>query len=295
MTSGAEPGPQAPQSSPSIARRWNFGDLGVRLASAIVMVALALGALWLGGWAFALFWGAAGFAVFWEWQRLVGGPAMPARLAIGATVAVGLGVMGSAGGADFAVALIVVAVLCVGWLAGRERALWAGAGVVYAGALVLAVCLLRNSLFHGTTALLWLFAVVWGTDIMAYFGGRLIGGPKLWPRVSPGKTWSGFIIGVTCGALAGVGAVVLSTISGEVSLAPLLPLGLAAAAVSQAGDLFESAVKRRFDVKDASHLIPGHGGAMDRLDGFIFAAVFAALVGTAHSGFVAAAHGLLVW
>jgi phosphatidate cytidylyltransferase len=160
---------------------------------------------------------------------------------------------------------------------------------------VLSVCVLRNSLFHGSTALLWLFAVVWGTDIMAYFGGRLIGGPKLWPRVSPGKTWSGFVVGVTCGALAGVWAVVLSTMPGEVALAPLLPLGLAAAAVSQAGDLFESAIKRRFDVKDSSRLIPGHGGVMDRLDGFIFAAIFAALVGALHTGYIAAAHGLLVW
>jgi phosphatidate cytidylyltransferase len=102
-------------------------------------------------------------------------------------------------------------------------------------------------------------------------------------------------VGVGCGAAAGAAVVAFAVTPGEAPLAPVFLLGLATAAVSQGGDLFESMVKRRYGVKDSGRLIPGHGGAMDRLDGFIFAAAFAALVGALHKGAVAAAHGLLVW
>lgn len=276
-------------------RKWNLADLGLRAASAVVMVALALGTLWLGGHAFAAFWALAGMAVFWEWQHLVGGPRMTMRTVIGAGV-VALGAAMAAGGAaELAVLVAGAGAIACAWAAGADRRLWAAGGALYAGALVISVCVLRNSLFHGVTAILWLFAVVWGTDVMAYFGGRLIGGPKLWPRVSPSKTWSGFLVGVCSAAFAGLAVVVFWTTPGEIRLAPLFLIGLAAAALSQAGDLFESSIKRRFGVKDSGRLIPGHGGAMDRLDGFIFATTFAAIVGAAHKGFVAAAHGLLVW
>jgi phosphatidate cytidylyltransferase len=152
---------------------------------------------------------------------------------------------------------------------------------------------LRESPDVGALAIAFLFAVVWGTDIFAYFGGRLIGGPKLWPRVSAGKTWSGTITGVVSGALFGVAAVYFG---GGPQLASwrVFLVGLAAAAFSQVGDLFESSVKRRFGVKDSSRLIPGHGGMMDRLDGFIFASVFAAMVGLLRSAPSVAA-GLFFW
>ena len=142
----------------------------------------------------------------------------------------------------------------------------------------------------GARAILWLFALVWGVDVMAYFGGRLIGGPKLWPRISPGKTWSGFLVGIACGAAAGS----LFAPQGGAKAA-LFALGLIGGAIAQGGDLFESAVKRRFGAKDSSHLIPGHGGLMDRLDGFIAATLFATAIGAARAGLAHAAQGLLLW
>jgi phosphatidate cytidylyltransferase len=167
----------------------------------------------------------------------------------------------------------------------------AAAGVLYAGALVAAIIALRFSDSFGLVAVAWLFAIVWGTDVMAYFGGRLIGGPKLWPRVSAGKTWSGTIVGIVCGGLVGL-AVALMAI-GAASL-PLFFLGLLLALVSQGGDLTESALKRRFSVKDSGALIPGHGGVMDRLDGFTAACVCATFIGALrHYPLIAA--GLFSW
>lgn len=302
----SDPAPSgpAPANSPPPAARGGLADLGLRAASAIVMVALALGTLWAGGIWFTIFWTLAGLAIHWEWQQLAGGRNLPARIVIGAIALAGAAALASADAVDWALGVLLLGALSVGisagWGAGRGetvsgRASSAAAGLFYAGAMVVSVCVLRHSLFLGATAILWLFALVWGTDVMAYFGGRLIGGPKLCRPISPGKTWSGFIVGVICGALAGVAVVAFSVTPGEASLWPVLLLGVLAGAVSQGGDLFESAIKRHYGVKDSGRLIPGHGGAMDRLDGFIFASVFAALVGSAHKGAVAAAHGLLIW
>ncbi|MBX9758198.1 MAG: phosphatidate cytidylyltransferase, partial [Beijerinckiaceae bacterium] len=260
---GSAPSPQEGSKRPQgpLGNLGDLGDLGVRVGSAIVMVALALGALWIGGWLFAAFWTVAGIVIIWEWQHLVGGEALSLRMGAGAGAAAVTAGLASLGYPQAALSAILLGAGAVAFASGRERAAWAGAGVLYAGALVLAVCVLRNSLFYGLAAILWLFAVVWTTDIMAYFGGRLIGGPKLWPRVSPGKTWSGFLVGITCGAAAGCAIALWWTTPGEASLLPLIVLGLLTAALSQAGDLFESAVKRRFGAKDSGHIIPGHGGA----------------------------------
>ncbi len=144
----------------------------------------------------------------------------------------------------------------------------------------------------GFAAFLFLFATVWATDIFAYLVGRLIGGPLLWPGVSPKKTWSGAIGGLAGGVAAGTVVAYAS-----VGMAPALAgvLALVLSIVAQGGDLFESAVKRRFGAKDASSLIPGHGGVMDRLDGFLVAALVAVLIGSLHQGMAAPARGLLVW
>jgi phosphatidate cytidylyltransferase len=289
----ADPGSPGPP--PASRSRGALGDLGSRLASGVILALLALAALWAGGWFFAAFWMVAAIAIIWEWQRLVGGPGLRTRLVAGAVAVAFAAGLASLSYPQIALAAVLVGAAVAAVAAGRTHALWSGAGIVYAGLLVLAVCVLRNSLFHGAAAILWLFAVVWTTDVMAYFGGRLIGGPKLWPRVSPGKTWSGFTVGVVAGAGVGAAVALASTTPGEARIVPLVLLGLCAAALSQAGDLFESGVKRRFGAKDSSHIIPGHGGVMDRLDGFVFAAIFAVAVGAAHKGAVAAAHGLLVW
>jgi len=137
-----------------------------------------------------------------------------------------------------------------------------------------------------------LFAIVWTTDIVAYFLGRMIGGPKLLPRVSPKKTWSGAISGLAAAVLAAVAVAKVAGLSGLSSIALVAAI---LSFVAQAGDLFESQLKRRFGAKDSSHLIPGHGGLMDRLDGFVFAAVVAALIGILRGGVEAPARGLLVW
>ena len=188
------------------------------------------------------------------------------------------------------VAALVLGAVAVGWLAARSGAIWAAAGLLYAGALVASLGLIRVSPNFGLPAILWLFAVVWGTDIAAYFAGRLIGGPRLWPTVSPGKTWSGAIVGAFAGGVLG-----LMLAAWTNRLAALFWLGLATAVVSEFGDLFESVVKRRFGVKDSSGLIPGHGGLMDRLDAFIAASLFVAAVAGVHSKGDYIASGLFRW
>jgi phosphatidate cytidylyltransferase len=122
---------------------------------------------------------------------------------------------------------------------------------------------------------LFVLVVVWATDIGGYFGGRTIGGPKLWPRVSPKKTWSGAVAGVAAACAAGGLTVALTGVGNPVrGFLLAIPLSM----VSQAGDLAESAVKRRFGVKDSGHIIPGHGGVLDRVDGLFAAATLAWLI-----------------
>ena len=139
---------------------------------------------------------------------------------------------------------------------------------------------------------LLLFAIVWTTDVLGYFAGRAFGGPKLWPAVSPKKTWSGAIAG-TVGAV--VVALLVAAQFGSFDRIAIITVALLLSVVAQAGDLFESWVKRQFDAKDSSHIIPGHGGVMDRLDGFWAAAVAGCVVGLLRGGFDEPARGVLNW
>lgn len=270
-------------------------DLLPRLISGVVMIMLALGALLRGGEVFILFWLAAGLAITFEWQRLIDAPMAAVRFLVGALALVAATVLARQMALDMAAVVVVIGGGVLAWLAGPGKRLWAAGGLVYAAALTVPMTLLRLSLFDGFESVLFLFAVVWGTDVFAYFGGRTIGGPKLWPQVSPSKTWSGFICGISSGAV--LGTIVIALVAGLEwrGATSLFVLGLCAGAIAQGGDLFESSVKRRFGVKDSSHLIPGHGGFMDRLDGFIFAAAFAALIGFLRSGPAAVAIGVLRW
>lgn len=270
-------------------------DLLPRLFSGVVMIVLALAALWRGGDIFVGFWMIVALAVMWEWQRLIDAPNEILRVLTGTTVVVAGAYLTHRFALEMTMIVSLIGAGVLARLAGPGKRAWAAFGLVYATALVVAVTLLRLSLFDGLEAILFLFAVVWGTDIFAYFGGRMIGGPKLWPSISPAKTWAGFMTGIFCGALLGVAA--LDFVSGLESRAvlPIALLGGIAGLMAQAGDLFESAVKRHFGVKDSSHLIPGHGGFMDRLDGFIAAAVFAACVGYLRAGPASVAIGLLRW
>jgi phosphatidate cytidylyltransferase len=279
-------------------------NLTLRVASAVALAPVVLAGTYAGGWIFLALCAIAAGGILWEWTALVARSADPRILVPGlvallaAMLAAGLdrpeaafGVI--AAGAVFAG--LVAAVWPPGHAAlggGTLNATWAGGGVVYAGATLLGPAFLRRDPEWGLTALLFLFATVWITDIFAFFCGRAIGGPLLWPRVSPRKTWSGAIGGAVGGVAAGVA---VAYASGVGKLGILGVMALLLSVLAQAGDLFESAVKRRFSAKDASHLIPGHGGLMDRLDGFLVAAVAALLIGILRQGTGAPARGLLVW
>jgi phosphatidate cytidylyltransferase len=165
-------------------------------------------------------------------------------------------------------------------------------GAVYAGAMLAGPLVIRADAAFCFVAIIFLFAVVWATDVAAYFAGRLIGGPKLWRAVSPKKTWSGAIAGAAAAVAAGLAVAAVADIG---NAAAIVALSFALSVAAQLGDLFESALKRRFDVKDASHTIPGHGGVMDRLDGFLTAAVAAATVGVIRGGLDGAAAGFILW
>ena len=164
-------------------------------------------------------------------------------------------------------------------------------GFVYAAAAEVASVLVRLDQSKGFAALILILLVVWVTDIGGYFAGRGIGGPKLWPRVSPKKTWAGAVGGFVASLAVALGFAAF----GLGKTGPLLLLAALLSIVSQLGDLFESAVKRRFGVKDSSQIIPGHGGLLDRLDGFVAAVVMAAIFGLLRGGVDGVGRGLMVW
>jgi phosphatidate cytidylyltransferase len=163
--------------------------------------------------------------------------------------------------------------------------------LLYAAAALFGAVLVRTDVQSGFVALLFVLLIVWITDIGGYFAGRSIGGPKLWVRVSPKKTWAG-AIGGFAGSLAVAAGFAACGIG---RMLPLLLLGAVLSIVSQLGDLFESAVKRRFGVKDSSNVIPGHGGLLDRLDGFVAAIVMAAVIGVMRGGLDGVGRGLMMW
>ena len=265
-------------------------DLTARIASAAVLAPAAIAVAWVGGIVFVLFWTIAAAGIFWEWTSLVA-TARRLILALGFATLAAMAALTAAGWHAAALLVLAAGVLGVGLCAQARTRLWAVAGLLYAAIALSAPTALRSDANSGFLALLFLFAVVWLTDILAYFVGRAVGGPKLCPAISPKKTWAG-AVGGAAGAVV-VGVVFASY--AELEPVPLALLGFALSVIAQAGDLFESAVKRRFGAKDASHLIPGHGGVMDRLDAFLAAALAAALIGVLRGGVETSARGLLVW
>jgi phosphatidate cytidylyltransferase len=267
-------------------------ELALRVCSALVLVPLALATAYLGHWPFAVFWGVAAMGVLWEWTSLVAGADRPFVLMTGvATLALALALVVS-GLPLAAVIVLAIGTLAAASLAPAERRLWIAGGIPYAGALGLAPILLRSDDEDGFLSVVFLFAVVWTTDIAAYFIGRAAGGPKLVPQVSPNKTWSGAIGGTLAAVVV---ALVLAKAAALAGLFAIAMLAIVLSVSAQAGDVFESFLKRKFGAKDSSHLIPGHGGLMDRLDGFVTASVVATLIGLARGGFEAPGRGLLVW
>ncbi|MGC2122727.1 MAG: phosphatidate cytidylyltransferase [Xanthobacteraceae bacterium] len=271
-----------------------------RIGSAVVLAPIVIAAAYLGGWVFLGLCTIAAGVVLWEWTSLAARGTDLRVLVPGlAALVVAMAFLGQRQ-AGAAIGMIAIGTVLGGSAAAAWRrphstsnpAAWSAAGVVYAGLVLLGPAILRGDPQLGFAALLFLFATVWATDIFAYLVGRSVGGPLLWPALSPKKTWAGAIGGLVGGVAAGGLVAYASAGTGPVAAGVL---GLVLSIVAQAGDLFESAVKRRFGAKDASSLIPGHGGVMDRLDGFLVAAVVAALIGSLHQGMAAPAQGLLVW
>ena len=257
-----------------------------------MLAPLALLTAYIGGWPFALFWALAAIAVLWEWTVLVAGPNHRLMLsACGSALAVAA-MIAWLGRPIAAMLLVGLGALAALIFAPRERRLWITGGIGYAGSMLLAPVLLRADDNDGFFAMALLFAIVWTTDVLGYFAGRTFGGPKLLPAVSPKKTWSGAIAG-TFGAITV--AVLAVSFFGTFNRIAIAIIALMLSVASQLGDLMESWIKRRFGAKDASTLIPGHGGVMDRLDGFWAAALVGCLIGLARGGVDGAARGLLAW
>jgi phosphatidate cytidylyltransferase len=248
-------------------------ELQLRIVSAAALGSIALALAWSGVWTFALLAGAVGLIVAWEWDRLVRGVSLDAAYMIGAVATVS-GICLAASARPLAGAgAVVVGAIGAGLAVPASRGATA-IGVAYAALPALALVWIRSDATHGLEALLFLLVVVWATDVGAFAAGRTIGGVRLLPSVSPNKTWSGLVGGVLAAGVVG-GLIAVAVGSGSWGRVAGLAMGLGV--LSQAGDLFESAMKRRRGVKDASHLIPGHGGFMDRVDGLIVAALAAAL------------------
>ena len=253
-------------------------DLGQRIASGAALALAVLGALWAGVLPFAIVVGIVGVLVAWEWGRIVRSGGVDAILIIQAVAVAGCVLLSAWSVAGLGLILVLVAAIISALLAFGERGHMAALGALYAGLPAVALVWLNHGRF-GVLAVLFVLLAVWASDTGAYFAGRLIGGPKLVPRISPNETWSGLVGGIVAGSLAGI---VLALARSELSVAYMILAGALIGVVSQAGDLLESALKREYGVKDASKLIPGHGGFMDRIDGLaavvVAAAIFAAAV-----------------
>ncbi|MCJ2013083.1 phosphatidate cytidylyltransferase [Methylobacterium sp. J-076] len=259
-------------------------ELWLRVASGIVMAAGVIAALVYGGWAFAALWLAAAIAGFGEWIVMSRVEPREVLIALGAAT-LAAQVLALQQGAP---ALACFAVLVLGAAAcatvartgvGRARAL---VGLLCAGVIASVPTALREDATLAFLGPIWMFAVVWATDITAYFVGRRLGGPKLMRRVSPNKTWSGALGGLCGAVVAGTLVPVVADLLGMTlprgaSLPVVAGASALASVLSQAGDLYESWLKRRHGVKDSSRIIPGHGGVMDRLDGFFAVSVLAGL------------------
>lgn len=274
-------------------------ELASRVLSAVVLAAVTVGALWAGGWVFAALSAVAAVLILREWMAMSGpfgfraAPwALMAFLVVTVIMAREEPLQSLGFSALVAAALMLARVT-------EPRVAWLSLGVLYAGVPAIAAVALRGSdtltfASTGAVAVIFVLAVVWATDTAAYFSGRLIGGPKLAPRFSPKKTWSGAIGGAVAGVIAGCLVAVIAGVGFGVAL-PIVALLLSV--VGQVGDLAESAMKRHFGVKDSGVLIPGHGGIMDRVDGLVAALAVAVAIGLGRNWLagVGIADGLLIW
>jgi len=251
-------------------------ELKLRIVSAVVMAAIVLLITWIGGQTFTLLWAVIALLILREFNRICS-KSLPFVQSMASFVALTLIISAWLIGdrvAAFSIFGVGFAVLVM-WEMIVNRTAWSAMGLCYSALPFFAMSDMRADNFNGLIVILLLYFCVWGADVFAYFCGRAIGGPKLAPKISPNKTWAGFI-----GSL--VGALFLSYLvdiaAGFEPILAFFIIILCAAVVSQLGDLMESSLKRKFDVKDSGTSIPGHGGVLDRVDGLVVAAVFVWLV-----------------
>lgn len=280
-------------SSPKLpeSRRRNWGDVGPRIASAIVLIVVTATALYLGSYFFSGVVGAVYAGAYREWETMVSrapltlpGMALIGLVGLSGLIFPLLGIWGL-------VSAIAVACVLAAFM-GRELLLWRVIGLLLFGLLILSAVLMRGDTMAGVWAGIFLGTVVWMTDSAAFFTGRQIGGEKLAPGISPSKTWSGALGGLALGTGAGLVVWIILTSS------PWwigLVISFSISILGQLGDLSESAVKRHFRIKDSGDIIPGHGGLMDRLDSLTFGIILVLIVGALHGGIGSVAEGLLYW
>lgn len=260
-------------------------SLTARIASGVVLSLLALAATLIGGWTIATVLAIALGIVHLEWAKLTDRSAFPSAVfTAGLVIAVAMITLGFVEGGLMIVGLGIAA-------SALTLSAWRPAGVLYASVFGIGLLLLRLSPTDGLQAVLLIVLVVAATDTFAYIIGKAVGGARLWPTLSPGKTWAGAIGGLAGGIVVGI---IAAQVMGIALGLPLLLVIAGLSVTSQVGDLFESWVKRQFGAKDSGRLIPGHGGLMDRVDGLVFATGFALLVGWLHAGPLLAS-GVLRW
>ncbi|WP_041583204.1 phosphatidate cytidylyltransferase [Bartonella australis] len=260
-----------------------MSNFALRVLTALIFGTIALYLTWLGGEVFSLFaWGIGGF-ILYEWVSITKGKwSIAQRILAGVFYCVfGVFLIFSAPAMlVFCVLIVLAVILSIGPIKNTG---WVFFGFLYASFPVVALSFLRGCEILGFWVVLFLFTIVWGTDIAAYFSGHTFGGPKLAPQFSPNKTWSGAV----GGALAGIfGGMLISFCVFNVNSRSFFVffLSLILSIISQISDLGQSWLKRRFSVKDSGFLLPGHGGFMDRMDGLAGAAFFLYLVGSFNSG-----------
>ena len=277
---------------PAQTAKW--GDLGVRAASAAVLIPAVLADVWAGGIWFHLFVALIGILMAQEWVNIVhkDNPLQFALHAAGAMCGALLPLdIGLAGGL-LAIAVLTVVSAVTAWREAPGGPAWRYLGVPYVSLPPIALVVLRDDPGYGVAAIVLVMLMVWAADTLAYFAGRIIGGPKLAPRISPKKTWAGMGGAMVGSAVAALGVGMALGVPG---LWLLLIVAALLAVVEQGGDLFKSAMKRHYGVKDSGRLIPGHGGVIDRVDGLVAVATAAALIGALRAGIEHAGAGILIW
>jgi phosphatidate cytidylyltransferase len=278
------------EAAPAAAAEQGARNLLMRVIAALVLAPTVIAIAYAGGWLWIALATLAAIGLYVEWLTIVGMARNRSVVASGIVALATAGLCLAFGRLDFSLLVLGLGLVAVALLSPRRRN-WTATGFFYAGAAAIASVLVRLDPVWGFVALILILLVVWASDIGGYFAGRGIGGPKLWPRVSPKKTWAGAIGGFAASLVVAAGFAAF----GVGKIGPLLLLSAVLSIASQLGDLFESAVKRHFGVKDSSHIIPGHGGLLDRLDGFVAAVVLAAILGLLRGGVDGVGLGLMVW